>query len=280
MGFKNLLVQIDDGKASARRAQVAIALAQRFGAHLTGLSVVAEPEVPGYVLAQVPLGAWDAQVAQLRERAEAAAETFRADAQRAGLTADCRVETSIGPGVAQVVALHARHADLAILGQEDPEDPRPGGAGLIGDVVLASGRPVLAVPYIGAGPTVGDRILVAWDGGREAARAINDALPFLVAAKTVSVVVINASSRWGRHGSIAGADIALHLARHGVKVQAEPIEVGGVSVGEALLSRLVDEAADLLVMGAYGHSRFRQTVLGGVTRTILESMTVPVFMSH
>lgn len=280
MGFKDLLVQIDDGKASLRRAEAAIAVAQRFGAHLAGLCVVAEPEVPGYVLAQVPMGAWDAQISQLRERAEAAAAAFRTAAQRAGLAADCRVESSIGPGMAEVVALHARHADLAILGQDDPEDPRPGGSGLIGDVVLASGRPVLAVPYIGASPNLGERILVAWDGGREAARAINDALPFLVAAKSISVVVINASSRRERHGSIAGADISLHLARHGVKVQAEPIEITGISVGEALLSRLVDEAADLLVMGAYGHSRFRQTVLGGVTRTILESMTVPVFMSH
>jgi nucleotide-binding universal stress UspA family protein len=280
MGFKNLLVQIDGGKAAARRIDAAIGLAHGFDAHLTGLMVVGEPQIPGFVMAQMPAGAWDQTLRQLRLQAEAVADGFIAAAERAGLTADCRIDSALETEVARIVALHARHADLAILGQADPDDPQPGGAGLIGDVVLSAGRPVLAIPYIGAGPTLGERVLVAWDGGREAARALNDALPFLKRAKTVSVVAINASRRPYGHGSQAGADIALHLARHGVKVQAEALEIPDVSVGDALLSRLADAAADLLVMGAYGRSRFSETILGGATRTILGAMTVPVFMSH
>lgn len=280
MGFKDLLVHVDAGEASDRRVTAAIALAQRCDAHLTGLAFAIEPQVPGFVAAQMPAGSWDAHMDRRREHAKAQAARFRSAAERAGLRAGCRIETVPEADLARLLGLHARHADLAILGQSDPDDERPGGPGLIGDVLLNSGRPVLAVPYIGAGPTIGERIVVAWDGGREAARAVNDALPLLVRAKTVSVVVFNASSRAERHGTVAGADISLHLARHGVKVQAESLEVHEISVGEALLSRLADEGADLLVMGGYGHSRLSQTVLGGVTRTILESMTVPVFLSH
>lgn len=280
MGFKNLLVQIDGGKAAAKRVDAAIGLARGFGAHLTGLVAVGEPHIPGFVMAQMPAGVWDETLRQLRAQAETVADGFIAAAERAGLTADCRIDSALETEVSRIVALHARHADLAILGQADPDDPRPGGAGLVGDVVLGAGRPVLVIPYIGAAPTLGERVLVAWDGSREAARSLNDALPFLKRAKTVSVVAINASMRPGSHGSQAGADIALHLARHGVKVRAEALEIPDISVGDALLSRLSDAAADLLVMGAYGHSRFSETILGGVTRTILGAMTVPVFMSH
>lgn len=280
MGFKNLLVQIDGGKAARQRIDAAIGLARGFGAHLTGLVVVGEPQIPGFVMAQMPTGVWDEQLRQLRAQAQTVADGFIAAAERGGLTADCRIDTALEPEVPQVVALHARHADLAILGQADPDDPQPGGAGLIGDVALSAGRPVLAIPYIGAGATLGERVLVAWDASRAAARALNDALPLLKRAKTVSVVSINASRRPDRYGNVAGADISLHLARHGVKVQAEALEIPDISVGDALLSRLTDEAADLLVMGAYGRARLSETILGGVTRTILDAMTVPVLMSH
>jgi len=280
MGFKDLLVQIDGSKAAAKRIDAAIGLARRFDAHLTGLMVVGEPHIPGFVMAQMPSGIWDETLRQLRAQAQGIADGFIAAAQRAGLTADCRIDSVVESDVPEVVALHARHADLAILGQADADEPQPGGSGLIGDVALAAGRPVLAIPYIGVGTTLGERVLVAWDGGREAARALNDALPILKRAKSVSVVVINASARVGSHGSQAGADIALHLARHGVKVQAQALEIPDIGVGDALLSRLTDEAADLLVMGAYGRARLSETVLGGVTRTILGSMTVPVLMSH
>jgi len=165
-------------------------------------------------------------------------------------------------------ALHARYADLAIFGQLDPEraetEPtrqRPE------HVAIASGRPVLIVPYAGRFDNVGRRVLIAWSATREAARAVADAM-------------VDPREGVGGHGELPGADIALHLARHGVKAQIERTVSAGLPVGEVLLSRLADLGADLLVMGAYGHSRAREVLFGGATRSVLRSMTVPVLMSH
>ena len=147
-------------------------------------------------------------------------------------------------------------------------------------MVLSSGRPTLVVPYIGPTRTLAQSVTVAWDAGREAARAVNDALPFLERAQAVTVMVVNPRPGIGSHGEEPGADIALHLARHGIKVEAQHLEVRDMSVADAILSRAADQSIDLLVMGAYGHSRFREWVLGGATRQIFAQMTVPVLMSH
>jgi nucleotide-binding universal stress UspA family protein len=153
-----------------------------------------------------------------------------------------------------------------------------GGRQMIEQVVLSSGRPVLVVPYIGWTKTLGERITIAWDGGRESARAVADALPLLKKAKAVTVLVINPEK--GNHGEEPGADIALHLARHGVNAEVRRARFDDVDTGNAILSQVADLSSDLLVMGAYGHSRLRELVIGGVTRTIFEEMTVPVLMSH
>jgi nucleotide-binding universal stress UspA family protein len=147
-------------------------------------------------------------------------------------------------------------------------------------LVLASGRPVLLIPYIGAGATMGERVVIGWDASREAARAVSDALPILERAASVVVVTINPRQRDFGHGEMPGTDIALHLARHGVKVEVQRVETRDMDVGNALLSHLAGQSADLLVMGGYGHSRLREIVLGGATRTVLGDMTVPVLMSH
>lgn len=280
MGWKDLLVHVDGGKAVDSRINAAIGLAQTFGAHLTSLVVLEEPVVPGFVMAGVPSGVREGQIAGLKRRAEALAERSGDMIGRAGLTVDSRMDRAAGGDVARVLSVHARHADLTILGQADPDDGRPGDSGLVGDVALAAGRPVLVIPYIGAGASLGENVMVAWDGGREATRAVNDALPILKRARKVIVVAVNAAEAPDRYGGVGGADISLHLARHGVEVTVQGLEVRDIGVADALLSRLADEAADLLVMGAYGHSRLRETLLGGVTRDILRTMTVPVLMSH
>ena len=146
--------------------------------------------------------------------------------------------------------------------------------------MLSAGRPALVVPDIGAGKTLGRRVMIAWDTGREAARAVNDALPILQQAEAVTVLSVNPRPGIDLHGEEPGADIALHLTRHGVKVEVQRTQVEEINIGDTILSRLADLGSDLLVMGAYGHSRLREVVLGGVTRTLLESMTVPVLMSH
>jgi nucleotide-binding universal stress UspA family protein len=139
---------------------------------------------------------------------------------------------------------------------------------------------VLVLPYIGPAASFGERAFVAWDASREAARAVNDALPLLRRAKQVGVLTVNPRPWPFGHGEEPGGDIGLHLARHGVKVEVQRIEAPDIDPGNAILSHLADRSADLLVMGAYGHSRLREFVLGGVTRTILGEMTVPVLMSH
>jgi nucleotide-binding universal stress UspA family protein len=180
--------------------------------------------------------------------------------------------------VAELVMLHARYADLAIIGQRSEHtgsvsDYYPS---IAEEVVLGAGRPVLVVPYIGSPATVGKRVLVAWNGSREAARALNDALPILERAEHVTVLVIDADGA----GRTPGADIAAHLARHGVRAEASHVPSGGIGIGDALLSRAADLACDLIVMGAYGHSRVREFVMGGASRHMFDHMTVPVLMAH
>ena len=183
----------------------------------------------------------------------------------------------------KAVSLFSRHADLAVIGQENPDRGAFGAsADLAENVALASGRPVLIVPYVGTYSNVGRRVMVAWDASREAARAVADALPVLQAAESVVTLSANPGSgpRPDRHGDLPGADIARHLARHGVNVEVHRIETRDVAIADMLLNRIADESIDLLVMGAYGHTRMREIWLGGVTRDVLRHMTVPVLVSH
>jgi nucleotide-binding universal stress UspA family protein len=278
MSFKNLLVHIDDGKACALRLEVAFALARELDAHLTGLYVAPDPYLPGNVRAEVPTNFLSTLQSQLEERLHAAVELYTQKAEKAGISPDCRTAHCAGASIPEVVSLHARYADLTLLGQPEPDGPEGVAGPVTESVVLSSGRPALVIPYIGAGKSLGKKVMIAWDAGREAARAVADAMPLLQRAESVSVLAIN--PRRGDHGPQPGADISLHLARHGLKVEAQSLEAEDLSVAEALLSRMADEDVDLLVMGAYGHSRLRELVLGGVTREIFHQMTVPVLMSH
>lgn len=278
MSFKNLLVHIDDGKACALRLEAAFALARELDAHLTGLYVAPDPYLPGNVRAEVPTNFLSTLQSQLEERLHAAVELYTQKAEKAGISPDCRTAHCAGASIPEVVSLHARYADLTILGQPEPDGPEGVAGPVTESVVLSSGRPALVIPYIGAGKSLGKKVMIAWDAGREAARAVADAMPLLQRAESVSVLAIN--PRRGDHGPQPGADISLHLARHGLKVEAQSLEAEDLSVAEALLSRMADEDIDLLVMGAYGHSRLRELVLGGVTREIFHQMTVPVLMSH
>ena len=139
---------------------------------------------------------------------------------------------------------------------------------------------MLVIPYAGEFEGIGANVLVAWNASRESTRAVTDALPLLARAKSVAVLVVDPEEAGGKHGDSPGADIALHLARHGVNAKAYPTPSGGVEVGDVILSRASDIGADLIVMGAWGRSRARELVMGGATRSLLERMTVPVLLSH
>ncbi|MHA1600034.1 MAG: universal stress protein [Alphaproteobacteria bacterium] len=278
MTFKNLLVHLDDTPACAGRLAVAVDMARTYDAHLTGLYVTVDPDLAGGVRSEVPMQFLAALEEQVQERTRAVMAQFAETMTKNGLTADGRTANSPASQVPEIVGLHARYADMVILGQSEPVQRSDAGNHLAENVIMSAGRPALMIPYIGAGKRLGQHVLIAWDAGREAARAVNDALPFLRRAEKVSILVINSDQ--GGHGPEPGADIALHLARHGVQAEAQHLAAVDISVANALLSRLVDLDIDLLVMGAYGHSRLREWILGGVTREIFQQMTVPVFMSH
>jgi nucleotide-binding universal stress UspA family protein len=281
MSYRDLLVVLDAAADTRGRIELAADLAERFSAHLVALYPIPDPELPrraGYA----DLAVLEPVYREWRERSLTQAEATRAAFEHAaGLRGVSSEWRGAAEGPEADPALHARYADLAILGQRDPDNdemalvrPRPEG------VILASGRPVLVVPYAGRFETVGRCVLVAWNASREAARAVADAMPLLKAAEIVTVLAVDLQTRPDRDGDIPGADIALHLARHGVKAEIERTVSSGVPIGELILSRAADLGADLLVTGAYGHSRARELLLGGATRSILAAMTVPVLMSH
>jgi nucleotide-binding universal stress UspA family protein len=279
MALKNLLVHLDFAKATPRRVECAIELARDCEAHLTGLAVAATPSVPSFVEGQVPVDVMQEARQHLQDRVQELAEEFRKTADAAGINYEVRTETGMEHEVPEIVARHGRYTDMVVLGQVDREDPAAGAASMPEEVILTCGRPVLLIPYIGA-KTLGTRAVVAWNASREAARAVNDALPLLERAERVVVMSVNPKTGSRGHGEEPGADIATHLARHGVKVDVQHYNADDIRVSDMLLSRVADDGDDLIVMGGYGHTRMREMILGGVTREMLRSMTAPVLMSH
>jgi nucleotide-binding universal stress UspA family protein len=285
MGYKEILVTVDATPAGRIRLDLAASLAERFEAHLIGLfTAILMPLAPtadGYFdrFDRSLLDPLYREFSQrMAEREREAQSVFREVSERRSLAAEWRVSEGYPT---ENAALHGRYVDLIVLGQSNPDDPE---AALFQpraeDVALAVGRPVLVVPYAGSFADCGRRVLVAWDASRVATRAVNDAMPLLAAAEAVTVLTVDPGADARAHGEVPGMDIALHLARHGVKASVETTVSGGIGVGNTLLSRASDLGADLLVMGAYGHTRLRELLLGGATRTVLESMTLPVLMSH
>jgi nucleotide-binding universal stress UspA family protein len=277
MSYKTLLVHIDDSRRSDTRVALSLDLAQRWDAHLIGLYVVCQDLFRPVVQEDVRFEFARLEVQQA-ERQQKAHHAFLAAAERAG----CGAEWRAPPGPAlEVAMLHARHADLLVLGQRDPQDAAAYVTpNFVGDLVLGAGRPALVLPHAGAVRTLGENVLVAWDGSREAARAVADALPLLKTARHVGIEIVQGHGH--PKGDVpAGIDVAAWLDGHGVRASfsTTPHHIG-VGAGVTLLNRASDLHADLLVMGAYGHTRARERVFGGVTRTMLESMTVPVLMGH
>lgn len=278
VSLADILVAVDTGPATATRLDVALEIAQRHDAHVTGLHALRPIAVPGYIAAQIPEAAQEVREAADRSTTATAKSAFDAAVERTGFASDRTEWRSVKGDPTRAVAEHGRYADLVVIGQLDPERPNPLDQPEPDELVVASGRPMLMVPYSYRpnGP-VGHHILLAWNGSREAARAVSDAMPLLVGAAKVSVLSVNPPGLVGRD---PGADIALHLSRHGVKAEAAHILDHELDPSDVLLNRAVDLGCDMMVMGGYGTPRLREMVLGGVTRDILRHMTLPVLMSH
>jgi nucleotide-binding universal stress UspA family protein len=274
MAIKSILLHLTQDSRNDARTETALHLALAQGAQIVALYTILPLQMPTYTEGYITPEIMDRYDQESQELAAGAKEIFTKAAEAAGVAFEWRTIEGLH---FDSVAFNAHYSDLVVIGQPAPGDERaPGTAGLPGELVLSSGRPVLVVPYAGRFAEIGKRILVAWNGTREAARAVQDAMPLLQQADEVAVFGLNMA----RAEHIPGADIATHLARHGVRARVESSVAQDIAVSDALLNAISDLGYDMLVMGAYGHSRMRELALGGVTREILQHMTVPVLMSH
>jgi nucleotide-binding universal stress UspA family protein len=296
MALKDILVGVDPSTAGEGRLKLALNLVRAHKAHITACYIMREEHAaPSPILAGVPVNPGPgilvapeagptlgdtvptpiSPASREAERAEQVEELFRTELRAHGLGGEWHL---LSPGETAVFIDLAKSFDLTILGQLSPEIRSTGFRP--DEIVIATGRPVLVVPYAGAFDTVGRRALVAWDGTREAARAANDALPLLENAEAVTVMFVGAreTALEEHHPSIER--MVHHLQRHGIAARAEETLHGDLRISDVLLSRAADLAVDLLVAGAYHHSQLREALVGGVSRELLDHMTVPVLMSH
>lgn len=278
MTYKRILVTIDDTAASERRVAAACEIACRFDARVVGL-YLAPPGPFDVDRAELPPREIAARISEdaLRDRVQSAF----CDCAAARGRGDVEVRVVEGDVVAQAIA-EMRCVDLSVLSQSEAAS---GGAGferrVAEQAILANGGPILFMPYAMATPTFrAERIVVAWDGGREAARSVRDALPLLKLAREVTVLSLGAHARLEQDARRSQERLAAYLRAHGIAPELRALACTGAEAPELLLSQLADLAADVVVMGGYGHARVREIVLGGVTRTLLDSMTVPALMSH
>jgi nucleotide-binding universal stress UspA family protein len=273
---KSIIVHVPAAAAAERLMHVASPLARRFGAHLTGLHVV--PHIPLYVDAGMGVGAdfYTAQQQALHEEAERVQEVFAKRLDTDQLKGDwVRLSGEDRPAM-QVAIAFCRAADVIVASQYD--ETMPGGAAYFPeDLVLGSGRPVVLVPRQGSFAEIGRRVLVAWNGGRESARAAFDVLPLLAEGAEVRVFQVTVRKEPERR---TAQDVVDVFTRHGLRAETALVAPSGRSVGEEVLAAAGEYGADLVVMGCYGQSRLRETIFGGVTNSVLENMALPVMMSH
>lgn len=281
MPIADILVLLDGTPAAMQRLDIACAMAAEQAAHVVGLRCV-DP-LPRVMLHADPGAGFLMADLLTKLRADALAQAgvleaaFRHATDKAGVAAEWRL---IEGAALDHVAIHARYADIVLLGQPDPAQGGPGMDALIEEALFNGGRPMLVIPHACAVTRVGRRVLLGWNASREATRAAHDAVPLLQRAETVMVFAANPRAGVTGLGDMPGADIARHLARHSVPVEVRQGHSDDLSGGEMLLNEAANMGADMIVMGGYGHSRWREMVLGGVTRTLLRQMTVPVLMSH
>lgn len=280
MDWKTILVQLSNPRRTDVLASVAGRLAERSNAHLIGFNVANAlahmPAMPALVGPE-DFAAFEAIDDETAAQLKAA---FDEVTRNRAFVAEWRNVEIVGMEPATAVIEHGRAADLIVASQSDPDWEMSGFVDAPERLALESGRPVLIVPYAGRFGEIGKRVMVAWSGTREGARAVFDALPLLKSADKVTLLCVVGKDADGESGQLPGAEIAASLARHGVKVTVRKTIADEIGVGDEILARLADEGSDLLVMGAYGHSRLREMVFGGVTRHILRHMTVPTLMSH
>ncbi len=272
---KDIVVNLMVAGSRDAAAAYAVSVAKTFDAHLAGIAFAYEPVLPAIVGGGIP----ELVIEEQREENEKAAKS--AVAQFEATAKDVKHETRMVPaslaGAADTFGEIARVFDLAIVGQSERDRVGPEEL-IVEGALFGSGRPILVVPADYQGGMRLDRVLVCWNGGRNAARATANALPFLRRANAVEIVTVGTEA--SAPAETSAADLSRHLARHGITADVKRIEPGNLKVSAAILNYAAKSGAGMLVMGGYGHSRLREFILGGTTRGVLAAMTVPTLMSH
>ena len=276
MAYKTIVVHCDAGRGTAARLKVAVELAGRFDGHIVGLHVRQAFQAPAFTDAGPPMDSlYRAYEAQMKADEAIAVAAFRDAMGQKGYSSEWQVTDGY---VHQVLIRHSRYADIVIVGQAEPDaPPNAPPSDLAEEVAMGGERPVLIVPHIGIARAPGRTVMLCWNDSREAARAATAALPLLQSAEQTIVLTIDPAKEPGEE---PGVEVATWLARHGAKVTVQRDTSADSDVGGVILSRAADHDADLIVMGMYGHSRMREWVLGGASRTMLASMTVPLLVAH
>ena len=275
--IKDIVVNLTIGVERDAAANYAVSLASIFKAHLVGVAFVYDPKVSVNLIVGIPAELIDAQRAATKHLANEAVARFKELGKQAGVMTESQM-IDVAPGhVGDTFGRLARSFDLSVIRQAEPnkaEQEVP----IIEGALFESGRSVIVVPYVQTQGAKFNCVMVGWDGSRTAARAIGDAMPVLERAKMIEIFTVVAGPT--KNTELPGIDIGQHLSRHGLKVEVKRIPAEGINVPEAILSHAADISADFMVMGGYGHSRLREYVLGGATRGILASMTLPTLMSN
>jgi hypothetical protein len=275
--IRDILVRLEHDASRDAINGFAVSLAELFEAHLTGVAFT-DQRVLEVSFAELPSDVVEKIVSEAESAAQAAIDRFARISEGRLLSVAHRIVNESGQSPPRAFAQMARCFDLSVVMQPD-RDAWADDALTIEAALFESGRPVIAIPFIQRQGIKLDQVVCCWDGGRAAARAIADALPLLQKAENVRVLTITSKSSSALN-ECRGLEIGAHLARHGIKIDVETVPVPDVDVADTILNWVADHSASMVVMGGYGHSRLREFVLGGVTRTMLASMTVPVFLSH
>lgn len=279
MQYRDILVYLDDGVSNIERVNTAISIAKYNNARLTGVVLNAEPSLNTMMLIGVKAG--DKLARETREQSESILESFLGIATEADLNCRTRLIECKGNRAGHRLSQLARNYDLNIMRQANPDNPNAEFVKEVTEAVLfASGRPVFFMPYIGAHRIPCKRAVIAWDGSAASTRAVHDSLPLMEQMEEVIILVVDAQDHPRANGELLGDNVSDHLKCHNINNRIHRVPSGGVSTSTVILNTLSDEGADILIMGGYGTSRLREIMLGGVTRTLLKSMTVPVIMSH
>jgi nucleotide-binding universal stress UspA family protein len=279
MTIKDILVHVDASPAARGRFDLALGLAQPFGARVSALYLIAEPFMSG-ASSHAPAEVIHEHLAQAGAAADKALAAFPAEAERRGVALRLLKESGSLDRMPTLLARDGRNSDLVIVGQPDPKTGSGDEALLLEAAFMETGRPALMVPDSAAAAPPFHRLVIAWNASREAARAVHDALPLIQAAKEVVVLVVDPEDIGIALGRTPGSGLVQYLALHGVSARLKSVESGRRHAGETLMAEAKSEKADLLVMGGYGHSKLREALLGGATRTLLAEAALPVLLSH